>query len=56
MTGDEPVTQFHARAAHYRLAAEDATNPDMVALYRLVAEGLENVANALETDSETSVR
>ena len=56
MTDDEPGTQFHAQAAHYRLAAEETTDPDLVILYRLVAEGLENVANALETDNQTAVR
>jgi hypothetical protein len=56
MTEDEASTHFLARAVHYRLEAEKVTNPDLVTLYRLVAEGLENVANALETDSETAAR
>jgi hypothetical protein len=56
MTNDAASTHFLARAAHYRLAAEEVTDPDLVALYRLVTEGLENVANALGVDSDSVAR
>jgi hypothetical protein len=51
-----PSPFFLARATHYRLEAEKVTDPDLVTLYRLVVEGLENIANALESDSGAAVR
>jgi glucose-6-phosphate-specific signal transduction histidine kinase len=54
MTDDEASTHFLARAVHYRLEAENVTDPDLVSLYRLVAEGLENVAKAVNQSSDLS--
>jgi hypothetical protein len=47
VTDDEAMSHFLARAVHYRFEAEKVTDPDLVTLYHLVADGLENVANAL---------
>jgi len=54
MTDDEASTHFLARAVHYRMEAEKITDPDLVTLYRLVAEGLENVAKAVNQSPDVS--
>ena len=53
MTHEETVAHFQARSAQYRSEADHAANPDLANVYRLVADGLENVAIALGADRNT---
>lgn len=50
MSHDETATRFQVRSVQYRSEAEHAADPDLANVYRLVADGLENVAAALRAD------
>ena len=56
MSHDETAAHFQARSVQYRSEAAHAANPDLAKLYRLVADGLENVAAALRADPNIGVR
>jgi hypothetical protein len=51
MTDDEVTAHFLARAACYRCGAAQVTDPHLAGLYRLVGEGLENLARVQKRKS-----